>query len=108
MLSSFVKVAKTTDLLDGQMKMVTVRYMPILLVRIDGEFFAIDDLCSHAGGSLHSGVMAGQEVACPLHGARFDIKTGRQSIGPSGTDQKVYHLRVEGDDIYLGPPATAR
>ena len=97
-----VRVAATSDLADGQMKLVVVGYEAILLVRVDGRFYALEEFCGHEGGALHSGVLLGQQVVCPLHGARFDVTTGRQLLGPSMTGQVRYPVRIEGGDVLVG------
>ena len=73
------------------------------IVRVDGQLYALEEFCAHAGGSLSSGTLRGHELVCPLHGARYDVRTGKQLIGPAASDQVTYSVRVEGDDVLVGP-----
>jgi len=71
---------------------------------INGEFYAIDDLCRHAGASLSQGTVEGKVVKCPKHGATFDIFTGKALTSPALEDVKCYKVSVEGDDVCAEVP----
>ena len=103
MPADFTPIAKTDALADGQMKGYALGYEMVCLVRLDGRYYALEDFCAHAGGVLSSGVLDGEEMVCPLHGARFDVRTGKQSVGPSLADQPTYPVRIDGDDVLIGP-----
>ena len=101
--ASFVKVAQLDELSPGEMMVVELGDDRILLANVEGNVHVIDDICSHAYASLSEGDLNGQEVECPLHGAAFDLVSG-QPVTPPATDGiKVYELRIEGQDILLGP-----
>lgn len=100
---TFTRVARVSDLADGQKRLVKVGFAQILLVRVDGAFYALEEFCAHAGGALSGGTLADHEIVCPLHGARYDVRTGRQRIGPASSDQVTYAVRVDGDDVLVGP-----
>ena len=99
----FVKVATLGELSPGEMMVVEVGDDRILLANVEGNVHAIDDICSHAYASLSEGDLNGQEVECPLHGGTFDLVSGEAIVPPADESVKVYQLRVEGDDILLGP-----
>lgn len=101
--SGFVKIAEVGDLSPGEMKMVEVGDERILLANVDGAVHAIEDICSHAYASLADGDLNGDEVECPLHGSAFNLLTGEALTPPASDSVKVYELRVEGQDILLGP-----
>lgn len=102
-MSQFLKVAKTADLDEGEMMMVEVSGEQVLLCKVDGKFHAISDVCTHAEGSLSDGYLEGVEVECPLHGSRFDVRTG-EAVGLPATDPvQRFAVRVEGNDILVGP-----
>ena len=103
MPAEFNPIAKVDALAEGQMKGYAFGYEMICLIRLGGQYYAMDDFCSHAGGTMSSGVLSGSEAVCPLHGARFDVRTGKQSVGPSLADQPTYEVRIEGDNVLLGP-----
>ena len=80
-MADFVKVAKTDEIVPGQGKMTEVGGKKIALFNVEGSFHAIDDTCTHRGGPLSEGSLEGNQVTCPLHGARFDVTTG-EVLGP--------------------------
>jgi nitrite reductase/ring-hydroxylating ferredoxin subunit len=73
----------------------------IALFNVDGRYYAIDDTCPHAGGSLSEGDLDDTTVECPLHSARFDLTTGQMLSPPADTDVVAYQVRVAGNDIML-------
>ena len=106
-MGRFVKVAKTHDLADGAMVAVMVGDTEVLLARVQGQYYAIGNVCSHADAWLDQGDLrpATWEVQCPLHQGRFDLRTGHPTAGPPDRPLPVYAVRVEGEDILVGPPA---
>jgi 3-phenylpropionate/trans-cinnamate dioxygenase ferredoxin subunit len=77
---------------------------PIALYRLDGQIHALDDVCTHALALLSQGFIADGAVECPLHGARFDIATGRCLAPPASVDLRTYAVRIDGDDVYVRTP----
>ena len=75
-MTEFIKVAKTSDLAPGEMMRVKAHDDCILLVNHEREYYALSDTCSHEDASLYLGVLDGDTIRCPLHGSRFNIKTG--------------------------------
>jgi len=98
-MAEFVKVAKTAEIALGQGKAVETGGKKIALFNINGTFYAIDDTCTHRGGSLSEGMVVGTEVTCPWHGAVFDVTTGSVLGTPARQDVAHYPVRVEGEDI---------
>lgn len=99
---SFIKAAKTTDIENGEMKTVRVNGKAIALANVDGEFFAIDDTCSHEECSLGTeGLLDGNNVICGCHGSSFDVTTGKVLSLPAPTDVSSYKVRVEDEDILV-------
>ena len=72
---------------------------PIVLVRRNGQAFALADRCAHRGGRLHEGELVGDCLECPLHGSRFRLSDGSVERGPSAYPQPVYDVRVQGGRI---------
>ncbi len=101
--SGFVKVAQVGDLSPGEMIAVEVGGDRVLLANVGGNIHAIDDICSHAYASLSEGDLSGEEVECPLHGSAFNVITGEVLTPPADESIRVYQLRIDGDDILLGP-----
>lgn len=100
-VSKFVKVAGVGDIASGVCKKVVVDGQPVALYNVEGEFYATDDTCSHAEASLSEGELDGHEAICPLHGARFDVRTGRALSLPAVMPIDTYIVRVEGNDVLV-------
>ncbi len=99
---AIVKVAELSEIPNGGCKRVIVKRQKITVFNCDGEFFAIDDTCTHADASLAEGQrLEGCRVSCPLHGAQFDIRTGEALTFPAVVPVQTYKVTVEGDSIML-------
>lgn len=103
---AFIEVAKTHEVAPGSTKAVDVEGTKVLLINVQGTFYAIGRTCTHLHGDLGKGTLDGKELRCPRHGARFDVTTGVVVAGPKigpfqmGTkDQVIYAVKVEGDSI---------
>jgi 3-phenylpropionate/trans-cinnamate dioxygenase ferredoxin subunit len=83
---------KMVDLGDGQM---------IGIFKVDDDYFAVNGWCSHEKASLMHGDVEGHEVVCPVHGARFDLRTGRHLSMPAVRPIASYPLKIEGDAIFI-------
>lgn len=100
-MPEFVRVAKISDLPDPGKKLVEVEDSLVLLLHVGGQFYCIDDVCTHDGGPLSEGKLTGCELACPRHGARFDIRTGKALSMPATEDTQLHQVKVEGDGVYV-------
>lgn len=100
-MANFVKVAQTDEVPPGQAKLVEIEDKRVSLFNIDGTYYAIDDTCTHQGGPLSEGVVEGEEVTCPWHGARFNVKTGEVTGPPARRGVARYTVRVEGSNIEI-------
>lgn len=67
----------------------------------DGKLYAFNNLCPHEEGSLHMGFVEKCEIECPLHGAKFDMRTGDVLQGPAYAPMETFPLRIDGDDILV-------
>lgn len=94
------KVAKISELKEGQGKLVTINNKEIALFKVNNEVLAIDNNCLHMGGSLSEGEIEGQKVTCPLHGWQFDLKSGN-NVMPGAGKLNTYKIIIENEDIYL-------
>lgn len=103
-MSDFVKVAETSDIPAGRVKVVSVSDRRIALCNVDGQFFAIDDVCTHDGGPLDQGELEGDIIECPRHGARFNVRTGKVLALPAVKPLNTYPLRVKGSEIQVALP----
>lgn len=88
-------------LADGQMTSVDVEGEAILLCRIDGRYHALRDLCTHAEQPLSEGRLRGPTVYCPLHGARFDVRTGEVLSPPATEPVKSYAVEEDEEGLFI-------
>lgn len=100
-MAEFLKVAKTEEIAPGQARRVEVHGKRIALFNVDGNVYALDDTCTHRGGPLSEGAIAGEQVTCPWHGATFNIRTGDVLGPPARQAVARYSVRVTGTDIEI-------
>ena len=95
------------DLAPGSMAVYTVEGAPILVLRVEDELFAIDNICSHADAKLSEGEFDPDEgcVECPLHGSTFDIRTGVPRSFPAFEPVAAYKAYAEDGQIVVEYPA---
>jgi nitrite reductase/ring-hydroxylating ferredoxin subunit len=106
--SGFFQALKTSEVEKQKIKKVTVEGLDILIVNFEGNFYAIDALCSHYGGDLSEGTLQGNVLTCPVHGAKFDVTNGKVVSAPTESlDRPIienltsYPLKIEGQNIYI-------
>jgi len=73
----------------------------ILLFRVGDDFYCIDDVCTHDGGTLSDGEHYDCKVVCPRHGASFDIRTGEALCMPATQPTRTHETKVDGDDVFV-------
>ena len=100
-MANLNKVAKTKDIPAGKAIAVTVADKRIAVFNVGGKFFAINDTCTHAGGSLSEGEIAGTVVTCPWHGATFDISKGTPLNDIAPEPLNSYKVVVVGEDVNI-------
>ena len=98
-LSKVGTTAEFEDLEAG--KLVEAGGQSIAIFTLGGTYYAIENTCPHRGGPLAEGMMAGEEVICPWHGSRFNIKTGAVVTPPAQRGVKSFPVRVTGDDVEI-------
>lgn len=100
-MADFVTVARTSDLAPGERMVVELGRDFVLLFNVDGQYYAIEDMCSHEEYELSDGALDGYTLECPKHGAHFDIRTGEHLTPPAVRSVRAYDVRVEGDSIQI-------
>lgn len=103
-LLDFVEVAPASELPTGERLFLEVGDRPIVVFNIAGQFFAIGDLCSHDEGPLGDGLLEGNHIVCPRHGAEFDVRSGKALSMPAVVDIPAYPVRVRDGILWLGVP----
>ncbi len=100
-MNDFVAVAKVDEIEEGKVKVVRVGDAPIGLTKVEGEFFAFADVCTHDDGPVAEGELDEYIIECPRHGAKFDIRTAKVKQLPAVTPIPVYAVKVEGDTVLV-------
>src|SRR4051794_40463266 len=100
-MADFVRVAKASDVPDPGKLLVEIEDRFIALFHVGGKFYALDDVCTHDGGPLAEGALSGYEIACPRHGAKFDIRDGRALTMPATQPTASYEVKVEAGDVFI-------
>ena len=105
-MSEFVAVAQVADLADPGKLCVEVDGQFVVVVKVDGEYYCIDDVCTHDGGPLGEGPLVGHCLACPRHGAQFDVRTGQPVTMPATVPTAVHDVQIADGAILvrLGRP----
>ncbi|MCL4798141.1 MAG: non-heme iron oxygenase ferredoxin subunit [Burkholderiales bacterium] len=89
------------ELTEDQPLTASVAGKEIGVYKVAGAYYALEDVCPHAHALLSQGFVEGDEIECPLHGAKFHIPTGRCTKEPGGRDLRSYPVRVEGDTVLV-------
>jgi 3-phenylpropionate/trans-cinnamate dioxygenase ferredoxin subunit len=100
-VSDYVKVARVPEIPDPGKRMLEVEDSVVVLFHVGGRFYCIDDVCTHDGGPLGEGRLCDHAIACPRHGAQFDIRTGQPLTMPAIVPTLVHDVKVEGEDVYV-------
>jgi 3-phenylpropionate/trans-cinnamate dioxygenase ferredoxin subunit len=94
-MSEWVSVAAVGELAPGACRVADIDGVAVAVFNIGGEYFAIEDVCTHDGGELASGVLEGDQVICPRHGARFCVRTGEALSAPAYEPAAKLPVRIE-------------
>jgi len=97
----FVKVAETSEIPSGKMKLINTQGKQILAANVDGIYHAIGARCTHKRVDLSKGTLWKNIVTCPLHRAKFDLTDGHVISGPTRKDEPSYKVKIEEKDILI-------
>ena len=98
----WVRVASVSDVPKGEVIDVQVGDRDIALYHLeDGEFCATDNFCTHEFARLSNGFLEDNEIECPLHAARFDVRTGKVLDPPATENLRTYPVRVVDNEIQI-------
>ena len=100
-MAEFIAVATVDEIPPGERLVVEIGRRWVAVFNLEGQFYAIEDRCTHDDGPLAEGELKGCEVICPRHGARFDIRNGRVLSAPALVDVPTFETRVVGRDIQI-------
>jgi 3-phenylpropionate/trans-cinnamate dioxygenase ferredoxin subunit len=100
-MPDFVRVARVADIPDPGKLVVEVDDRLVVVFRVGGQFYCLDDVCTHDGGPLGEGRLEDHTIACPRHGAKFDIRDGRALTMPATKPTSVHDVKIENEQIYV-------
>ena len=98
------RICAVGDLRAGQGRTFWVGGRAIALFNVGGKFYATENECTHEGGSLGGGILRGDRVLCPLHGAEFDVTTGAALSPPADFAVETFRVVVEGGEVKVELP----
>ena len=102
MFMAKVVVGTTSDIEEGKLVHITASGKELVVTKLDGNYYAIDNICTHAGAELHEGELSNSELTCPWHGAKWDIKTGSLISFPQKLKPLQSHsVSVENDTLFI-------
>src|SRR3989344_6322435 len=97
-----IKVAKVSDVAEGELKKVDVNGESVDLYNVGGKIYATQNKCSHVGCGLDENhAIQGEIVECTCHGSKFNIKTGENVLPPAAEPLKTYEVSIEGEDVFV-------
>lgn len=94
-MADWIDVAAVDEIAPGSARTVEVDGKWVAVFNLGGEFYAIEDVCTHDGGDLATGEIEGEAIICPRHGARFSIRTGEVLAAPAYEDVSAFPVRVQ-------------
>ena len=100
-MADYVKVASTDDLPAGGLMLVDLDGERVVLANAGGRIYALAELCTHVARPLSEGDLDGEELVCPFHGSRFDIRSGEALTLPANEPLAVYKVKIEGSDVLI-------
>jgi len=93
----------TDELQPGDRRSVIVDELPALVIRIQDQYFVVEDVCTHDGQPLTDGVISDMSIECPRHAARFDLKTGKALCMPATEPIRVFRTEIRDGAVYVDP-----
>ncbi len=100
-MAEFHKMAKADEVAPGEVKQYQVEGRPVALCNVNGELYALEDICTHAFAYLSEGGLEGGQIRCPLHGAMFDVKSGEAKSLPAVKAVPTHEVKVEDGQVYV-------
>lgn len=99
-MPDWLRVCEESELQPGGMKVVPAEDTDIAVFNCEGDYYAIEDVCTHDGGQLTGGFIEGCEIECPRHGARFDVRTGEALTAPAYEPTSKFPVKLENGVVY--------
>lgn len=100
-MSDFQLACSASEIPEGGMQLVEVDDRLVIVFKVEGDFYCIDDVCTHDGGPLSEGEIEGCQIACPRHGAKFDIRNGQALTMPATQATGSHEVKLDAGNIYV-------
>jgi 3-phenylpropionate/trans-cinnamate dioxygenase ferredoxin component len=100
-MSDWITVAPVDEIRPGEWRVVEADDAQIVVFNLGGEFYALEDVCTHDGGQLTGGHIEGDEIVCPRHGAHFCIRTGEALTAPAYEPTAKFPVRIEAGNVQV-------
>lgn len=100
-MTDWIDVCAVNALAENENIIVDVDGTHVAIFKLKGQFYAIEDVCSHDGAEIASGELDGDEVICPRHGARFCVKTGEVKCAPAYEDIETFTVQIENNRLQI-------
>lgn len=100
-MAYWVDVCAENALSDGEHLLLDVNGTEVAVFKLGGQFYAIEDACSHDGAPIASGLLDGNEIVCPRHGARFCVKTGEVKCAPAYENIAIFPIQIDNGRVQL-------
>lgn len=100
-MNEWTNVAATADFLPGSYRRLNIYGLELVVFNVDGSYYAIEDMCSHAAERLSGGQVVGLEITCPRHQARFSLVTGAALSPPACEPVAIFPVRVHNDMVQV-------
>lgn len=105
-LQKWQRVGRFADFVEGEPFYYDLKQASVVIFRVEDQLYAVEDRCSHDDGPLGDGVLDGCVIACPRHGARFDLRTGKALSAPAFLPISSYALKVEEEIVWIASKPT--
>lgn len=103
-MAKMVKIGGVDDLRPGERMFVDFENATLAVFNVEGEYYCIEDVCTHDGGPVAEGPLDGFAIVCPRHGAMFDIRDGEVLAMPAVVPVPTYQVKVENGEIFVESP----
>lgn len=100
-MNDWIDVCAEGEVVSGEYRLVELDDVLVAVYCVDGQYYAIEDLCTHDGAELAGGPLCGYELECPRHGARFDLRTGKALCAPAYVDIHVFPSRISAGRVQI-------
>jgi len=100
-MSDFQLACSASEIPDGGMQLVEVDDRLVIVFNVQGDFYCIDDVCTHDGGPLSEGEIEGCQISCPRHGAKFDVRNGEALTMPATQATGSHEVKLDAGNIYV-------